>query len=173
MGDLDDRSPYFIMLSSAKLKETLSQKVTAKTADAIQVPSISTVEPSGNELPLPSLSVVLTFSLSLDEATSQLKRIQELVRLLGLQPTVQPATAPVTANVSPVSKPVPLPQTTIARSQAPAKHPTSTAMMTDKQKRMIFSLIARKNLSPEAVSEILEGEFGHSDGARLTKFDAS
>ena len=46
-------------------------------------------------------------------------------------------------------------------------------MMTDKQKRMIFALIARKNLSPESVSDILEREFGHSDGARLTKPEAS
>ena len=45
--------------------------------------------------------------------------------------------------------------------------------MTDKQKRMIFAMIARKNLSPESVSDILEREFGHQDGARLTKTEAS
>jgi hypothetical protein len=46
-------------------------------------------------------------------------------------------------------------------------------MMTDKQKRMIFTLIARKNLSPESVSDIMESEFGHTDETKLNKIEAS
>lgn len=161
------------MLNNAKLKETLSQKVTANIAESIHTPTNSTAEPAGSEPMLPSLSVVLTFSLSLAEAASQMKRIQEMVRLLGLTPAVQPATAPVTVNVPPVANPVPLPPNTMTRSQTPAKLPASMAMMTDKQNRMIFALIARKNLSPESVSDIMEREFGHQDGANLTKLEAS
>ena len=77
------------MLNNAKLKETLSQKVTANIAEPIHTPTNYTVEPAGSEPMLPSLSVVLTFSLSLAEAASQMTRIQEMVRMLGLQPAVQ------------------------------------------------------------------------------------
>ena len=173
MGGLDDRSPYFFMLNNAKLKETLSQKVTAKTTEVIQVPAISIVEPSGNAFPLPSLSIVLTFSLSLDEAPSQMKRIQEMISDLRLQPNVQPPTAPVVTSMPPEAKPAPVQPIPPVSSQVPAKPVASAARMTDKQKRMIFALIARKNLSPESVSEILESEFGHGDGARLSKPEAS
>ena len=161
------------MLNNAKLKETLSQKVTANIAEPIHAPTNSTAEPSGSEPMLPSLSVVLTFSLSLDEASSQMKRIQEMVKMLGFQPAMKQLT-PLPLKSTPMAPKLDsLQPNSPARSQSSAKHTASTAMMTDKQKRMIFALIARKNLSPESVSDILEREFGHSDGARLTKPEAS
>ena len=162
------------MLNNAKLKETLSQKVTANIAEPIHTPTNSTAELAGSEPMLPSLSVVLTFSLSLAEAASQMKRIQEMVRILGLQPAVQQQLTPLPLKSTQTApKPASLRPTTPVRSQSSAKHTSSPAMMTDKQKRMIFALIARQNLSPESVSDILEREFGHSDGARLTKPEAS
>ena len=162
------------MLNNTKLKETLSQKVTAKTAESVHTQTNSTAEPAGSEPMLPSLSVVLTFSLSLAEAASQMTRIQEMVRMLGLQSAVQQQLTPLQLKSTQTApKPDSLKPNTPARSQSSAKHTASTAMMTDKQKRMIFALIARKNLSPESVSDILEREFGHSDGARLTKPEAS
>ena len=161
------------MLNNAKLKETLSQKVTANIAESIHTPINSTAEPAGSESMLPSLSVVLTFSLSLDEAASQMKRIQEMVKMLGLQPAVKQLTPLPLKSTQMAPKPDSLQPTTPVRSQPSEKHTASTAMMTDKQKRMIFALIARKNLSLESVSDILEREFGHSDGARLTKPEAS
>ena len=161
------------MLNNAKLKETLSQKVTANIAEPIHTPTNYTAEPAGSESKLPSLSVVPTFSLSLVEAPSQMKRIQELVRMLGLQSAVQQQLKPLPLkSTQTVPKPASLQPNTAAR-QSSAKHTASPAMMTDKQKRMIFALIARKNLSLESVSDILEREFGHSDGTRLTKSEAS
>ena len=161
------------MLNNAKLKETLSQKVTANIAEPIHTPTNSTAEPAGSEPMLPSLSVVLTFSLSLDEASSQMKRIQEMVKMLGFQPAMKQLTPLPLKSTQMAPKPDSLQPNTPARSQSSAKHIASTTMMSDKQKRMIFALIARKNLSPESVSDILEREFGHSDGARLTKPEAS
>ena len=173
MGGLDDRSPYFIMLNNAKLKETLSQKVTANIAEPIHTPTNFTAEPAGSEPMLPSLSVVLTFSLSLDEAASQMTRIQEMVNILGLQPAVKQLTPLPLKSTQMAPKPDSLQPTTPVRSQPSEKHTASPAIMTDKQKRMIFALIGRKNLSPESVRDILEREFGHSDGTKLTKVHAS
>ena len=172
------RPPKIIMLNNAKLKETLFQKVTATTADPVQNRNTGVAERTAEEMILPSLTVVLTFSLPLDEAQFQMKRIQELVRSLGLQPTVQPQPGPAMAGVpqsapQSVPKPDPVPTTAAARIQTQVKHTASPALMTDKQKKMIFALIARKKLSPESVSDILERDFGHQDGARLTKTEAS
>ena len=160
------------MLNNAKLKETLSQKVTATAADPVQNRNTGVAERTAEEMLLPSLTVVLTFSLPLQDAPSQMKRISELVQSLGLLPMVQPPTGPVVTSV-PTAKPVPVQPIPPVSSQVPAKPVASAARMTDKQKRMIFALIARKNLSPESVSEILESEFGHGDGARLSKPEAS
>ena len=163
------------MLNTAKLKETLSQKVTATAADPVQNRNTGVAERTAEEMLLPSLTVVLTFSLPLQDAPSQMKRISEMVQSLGLLPMVQSQSGPVVTSV-PTAKPVPVqPVQPIppVRSQVPAKPVASAARMTDKQKRMIFALIARKNLSPESVSEILESEFDHSDGASLSKPEAS
>ena len=73
------------MLNNAKLKDTLSQIMTAKTAEPIQLHPMAAAERTGTELTLPSLTVVLSFSLSFDEAQSQMKRIQEMVRDLGIR----------------------------------------------------------------------------------------
>lgn len=161
------------MLNNAKLKEVLSQKMTVNTADPVQLHPMTVAERAGTELIRPSLTVVLTFSLSLDEAPSQMKRIQEMISDLRLQPNVQHPTAPVVTSMPPEAKPARVQPIPPVSSQVPAKPVASAARMTDKQKRMIFALIARKNLSPESVSEILESEFGHSDGARLSKPEAS
>lgn len=45
--------------------------------------------------------------------------------------------------------------------------------MTDKQRAMILALTAKRKMSAEAVQELLQQEFGHGDGARLTKAQAS
>ena len=145
----------------------------SQTAESRQLHPMALAERTGTELIRPSLTVVLTFSLSLDEAPSQMKRIQEMIRDLRLQPNVQPPTAPVVTSMPPEAKPAPVQPIPPVSSQVPAKPVASAARMTDKQKRMIFALIARKNLSPESVSEILESEFGHGDGARLSKPEAS
>ena len=145
----------------------------SQTAESRQLHPMALAERTGTELIRPSLTVVLTFSLSLDEAPSQMKRIQEMIRDLRLQPNVQHPTAPVVTSMPPETKPAPVQPIPPVSSQVPAKPVASTARMTDKQKRMIFALIARKKLSPESVNDILEREFGHSDGARLTKPEAS
>lgn len=173
MGGLDDRPPKIIMINNAKLKEMLSQKVTATTTAPVQCPPTAAPERVAEQMVLPSLTVVLTFSLPFDEAPSQMKRIAQLLQSLGMQPAVQQPAAPATATVTPTSKPAPLRPTKPARFQAPVKPAETTARMTDKQKRMIFALVARKKLSPESFNEILESEFGHCDGARLTKQEAS
>ena len=160
------------MLNTAKLKETLSQKVTATAADPVQNRNTGVAERTAEEMILPTFTVVLTFSLPLQDAPSHMKRISEMVQSLGLLPLVQSQSGPVVTSV-PTAKPVPVQPIPPVSSQVPAKPVASAARMTDKQKRMIFALIARKNLSPESVSEILESEFGHSDGARLTKPEAS
>ena len=162
------------MLNNAKLKDTLSQKMASQTAESRQLHPMALAERTGTELILPSLTIVLTFSLSLAEAPSQMQRLQEMVGALGLQPTVQQQPAPSLAGVpQPVPKPAPLPTTAPARIQTQVKHAAPPTPMTDKQKKMIFALIARKKLSPESVSDILERDFGHQDGARLTKTEAS
>ena len=160
------------MLNNAKLKETLSQKVTATVADMVQIHHTGVAERTAEEMILPSLTVVLTFSLPFQDAPAQMKRISEMVQTMGLLPLVQSQSGPVVTSV-PTAKPVPVQPIPPVRSQVPAKPVASAARMTDKQKRMIFALIARKNLSPESVSEILESEFGHGDGARLSKPEAS
>ena len=162
------------MLNNVKLKETLSQKVTANTTESTHAPTTSNSEPSGSEPMLPSLSVVLTFSLSLAEAPSQMKRIQEMFRILGLQPAVQQQPAPLPLKLSQsLQKPASLPSTTLARGQASAKNAASTAPMTYKQKRMIFALVAKKKLTPDQVESLLMKQIGHVRGSDLTKLEAS
>ena len=45
--------------------------------------------------------------------------------------------------------------------------------MTDKQRAMILALTAKRKMSADAVLKLLQQEFGHGDGARLTKLEAS
>ena len=161
------------MWNNAQLKETLNQKVTTTTADPVLLQPKAIPEQSIAGLQ-PSLTVVLTFSLSLDNAQFQMKRIQEIIQSLGLKSTIQHAsTSSSGASIPLVPKPIPLSATTPARSQAPAKRTIAPEPMTDKQKKMIFALIAKKKLAPDDVGVILEKEFGHADGARLTKAEAS
>ncbi len=161
------------MLNNAKLKETLSKKMTPKTSEPLQLHTNAVAEGTETDLILPSLTVVLTFTLSLDKAQSQMKRIQEMIRALGLQPTVQHQTVPVLAGVSqPVPKPGPA-TTAPASIQAPFKHTASLTPMTDKQKRMIFALTAKKALESEQVEELLIKQVGHNRGSDLTKTEAS
>ena len=169
---MDDRPPNFIMFNNAKLKETLSQKVITTTTDQVLLQPKVSAEQTWARLQ-PSLTVALTFSLSLDDAQSQMKQIQELVQSLGLKSTVQHTSGSSSASVPLVSKSIPLPATATSRYQVPANHTVAPEPMTDKQKKMIFSLIARKKLASESVSDLLEREFGHNDGARLTKIEAS
>ena len=45
--------------------------------------------------------------------------------------------------------------------------------MTDKQRAMILALMAKRKMSAEVVQALLQQEFGHGDGAKLTKVQAS
>ena len=45
--------------------------------------------------------------------------------------------------------------------------------MTDKQKNMLYALVAKKKLSADEIADMMEREFGQSDGAKLTKTEAS
>ena len=162
------------MLNNAKLKDTLSQIMTAKTAEPIQLHPMAAAERTGTELTLPSLTVVLSFSLSFDEAQSQMKRIQEMVRDLGIQPTIQHQPAPALAGLpQAASKPGSLATSAPVRIQTPFKHAASPAPMTDKQKRMIFALTAKKAVEAEQVEELLIKQVGHKRGSDLTKTEAS
>ena len=49
----------------------------------------------------------------------------------------------------------------------------TAAAITDKQKKMLYALVAKKKLSADEITDIMEREFGHSDGAMLTKIEAS
>ena len=163
------------MWNNAQLKETLSQKVTASAGEARPIfPVSSHQDETINSLTPPTLSIVLTFTVPLANLQVQLERIDKLIQSLGLASSVQYQAKP--SLIKPPTPPV-IPEPVRATASSPVRVsavPTSSSTaMTDKQKKMIFSLIARKKLASESVSDLLEHEFGHSDGARLTKIEAS
>ena len=163
------------MWNNAQLKETLSQKVTASAGEARPVFTASSRQDETiDSLTPPTLNIVLTFSVPLADLQGQIERIDRLIQSLGLASSVQYQAKP--ALVKPPT-PTVIPEPVRATPSSPVRVsevPTSSSTaMTDKQKKMIFSLIARKKLASESVSDLLEHEFGHSDGARLTKIEAS
>ena len=175
MGGLDFRSPKIIMWNNAQLKETLSQKVTAYAGEARPVLPI----PSRHDEPIdritpPTLSIVLTFSLPLADLPNQIERIHRLIQSLGLANSVQyQAKPPLVKPPTPTVIPEPVRATASSPIRVSAVPTSSSTAVTDRQKKMIFALIAKKKLAPDDVGVILEKEFGHADGARLTKAEAS
>lgn len=144
------------MLNNAKLKDTLSQIMTAKTAEPIQLHPMAAAEMDWYRVDLTVADGRSVFSLSFDEAQSQMKRIQEMVRDLGIQPTIQHQPAPALAGLpQAASKPGSRATSAPVRIQTPFKHAASPAPMTDKQKRMIFARFAKKALEAEQVEELL------------------
>ena len=163
------------MLNTAQLKETLSQKVTASAGEAR--PGFTTSsrqdEPIDSITP-PTLSIVLTFSVPLADLPNQIERIDRLIQSLGLAGGVQYKAKP--SLIKPSTPPViPEPvRATASSSVRLSDVPTATAApMTDRQKKMIFAMISKKKLAPDDVGVLLEKEFGHADGSRLTKAEAS
>ena len=164
------------MLNNAQpLKSVLAQKVAQQDVRQGPMPTEVILPPNCTPSPdTPVLSLVLTLSLPFGDALPQLERIQQLLQALGLQEKVQSRVSQtqdnarkqsVQAQKSCLSGPLP--------SNKPPVASVQPLPMTDRQKRMIFALVGKKRLSDAAVCEVLEQEFGHQDGARLTKSEAS
>ena len=85
------------------------------------------------------------------------------------QPTATTPSTPVATPTCPPATP-PLPEE--PAKAAPTKPPVSTPM-TDRQRNMILTLIRQKQLSTDAVEALLLNLFGHNDGSKLTKAEAS
>lgn len=164
------------MLNNAQpLKSVLAQKVAQQDVRQGPMSTEGILPPKWTPSPdMPVLSLVFTLSLPLGDALPQLERIQQLLRALGLQGNVQ----------SKVSPPQDIARKQSVQSQKPCisgpqpsnKPPVTSVQplpMTDRQKRMIYALVGKKRLSDAAVCEVMEQEFGHQDGARLTKSEAS
>ena len=175
MGGLDFRSPKIIMWNNAQLKETLSQKVTAYAGEARPVLPI----PSRHDEPIdsitpPTLSIVLTFSLPLADLPNQIERIHRLIQSLGLANSVQYQAKPsLVKPPTPTVMPAPVRATTSSPVRESSVSNATAAAITDKQKKMLYALVAKKKLSADEITDIMEREFGHSDGAMLTKIEAS
>ena len=163
------------MWNNAQLKEALNQKVTATAGETRPVfPASSHQDETTDSATPPTLNIVLTFSVPLADLPSQIERIHHLIQSLGLANGVQYQAKPSLVKPStPTVLPAPVRAMTSAPIRASSAPTSAAAAMTDKQKKMIFALIARKKLAPESVSDILEREFGHQDGAGLTKTEAS
>ena len=163
------------MWNNAQLKETLSQKVTASAGEAHPVFTASSRQDETiDSLTPPTLNIVLTVSVPLADLQGQIERIDRLIQSLGLANSVQYQAKPVL--VKPPTPPV-LPEPVRATASSPIREsavPNATAAaMTDKQKKMLYSLAAKKKLSADEIANIMEREVGHQDGARLTKAEAS
>lgn len=163
------------MWSNNALKETLCQKVTASADEARPVfPVSSHQDETINSLTPPSLSIVLTFSLPFADLPSQIERIHRLIQSLGLARSVQYQAKPsLVKPPTPTVIPEPVRATASSPIQESAVSTATAAAMTDKQKKMLFALAAKKKVSADEIADIMEREFGHSDGARLTKIEAS
>ena len=163
------------MWNNAQLKETLSHKVTASAGDAHSGSRTSSRQDETiNSLTPPTLRIVLTFSLPFADLQSQIERIDRLIQSLGLARSVQYQAKP--ALFIPPSPPViPEPGRATASSsigESSVSNATAAAM-TDKQKKMLYALVAKKKLSADEITNIMDREFGHSGGASLTKIEAS
>ena len=94
-------------------------------------------------------------------------------------PKPQPAAAaPPTSVPTPTCPPAapskPAEPIKTAPTQPPAVKPAAAATpMTDRQRNMILTLIRQKQLSTDAVEALLLNLFGHNDGSKLTKAEAS
>ena len=94
-------------------------------------------------------------------------------------PKPQPsAAAPPTSVPTPTCPPAapskPAEPIKTAPTQPPAVKPAAAATpMTDRQRNMILTLIRQKQLPTDAVESLLVKLFGHNDGSKLTKTEAS
>ena len=174
------------MMSTALLKQTLSEKVAQPSAEVVtnQVHGAVT-EKSSTVVPGPSLSVVLTFSVPLCEAQRQIERIQALIASLGLQDGTQhqirPSLVPLIESCQPITTveairatcpavdtiPVPL-----SIQQVPGKS-LSTASITDKQQQLLQRLAIRQHLSVDTLKQILIEKYGVETGSQLSRKQAS
>ncbi len=163
------------MWNNAQLKETLSQKVTASAGETRpDFPASSRQEETIESVSPPTLNIVLTVSVPLADLPSQIERIHHLIQSLGLANGVQYQAKPSLVKPStPTVLPAPVRATTSAPIRASSVPISTTATMTDKQKKMLFALVSKKKLSADEIACIMEQEFGHQDGAKLTKSEAS
>ena len=163
------------MWNNAQLKETLSQKVTASAGEARPIfPVSSHQDETINSLKPPALNIMLTFSVPLADLQGQIERIYSLIQSLGLASSVQYQAKPsLVKPPTPIVIPEPVRATASSPIRVSAVPTSSSTVMTDRQKKMIFAVIAKKKLAPDDVGVLLEKEFGHADGARLTKGEAS
>ena len=163
------------MWNNAQLKETLSQKVTASAGEARPVFTASSRQDETiDSLTPPTLNIVLTFSVPLADLQGQIERIDRLIQSLGLASSVQYQPKP--ALIKPPTPPV-IPEPVRATTSSPIRESSvsnaTAAAITDKQKKMLYALVAKKKLSADEIADIMEREVGHQDGARLTKAEAS
>ena len=163
------------MLNNAKLKDTLSQKVTASAGEARPIfPASSHQDETINSLTPPTLSIALTFTVPLANLQGQIERINRLIQSLGLVNSVQYQAKP--SLIKPPTSTV-LPEPVRATTSSPIRESSvsnaTAAAITDKQKKMLYALVAKKKLSADEIADIMEREVGHQDGARLTKAEAS
>ena len=164
------------MLNNAQpLKSVLAQKVAQQDVRQGPMPTEVILTPKWTPSPdMPVLSLVFTLSLPLGDALPQLERVQQLLQALQLQEKVQSRVSP-TQDIA--RKQTIQPEKPRLSSSQPSNKPPAASVqplpMTDRQKRMIYALVGKKRLSDAAVCEVLEQEFGHQDGARLTKSEAS
>ena len=163
------------MLNTAQLKETLSQKVTASAGEARPFFTTSSRqdEPINSVTP-PTLNILLTFSVPLADLQGQIERIHRLIQSLGLASSVQCQTKPsLVKPPTPTVIPEPVRPTASSPIRESAVSNATAAAMTDKQKNMLYALVAKKKLSADEIADMMEREFGQSDGAKLTKTEAS
>ena len=163
------------MWNNAQLKETLSQKVTASADEARPVfPASSRQDEPIDSLTPPTLNIMLTFSVPLADLQGQIERIYSLIQSLGLANSVQYQAKPsLVKPPTPTVMPAPVRAITSSPVRESSVSNATAAAITDKQKKMLYALVAKKKLSTDEITYIMEREFGHSDGAMLTKIEAS
>ena len=89
-GRADHSPPKITMLNNAQLKETLNQKLTTHADEARPIFTTSSRQDEPiDSLTLPTLNIVLTFSVPLADLQGQIERIYSLIQSLGLASSVQ------------------------------------------------------------------------------------
>ena len=179
-------------MTTAELKDALTQKM-ARQNTVQGIPAASEAKPDTRvEHAVPTLTVSFNFTFPAESISSSLEQIQTMMATIASQvvppASVYPAmglsgrpqtSGPVLVQaVSPATKPEQQPQPPLSPSpqsgqQRQQRSSTGNMPMTDKQRAMILALTAKRKMSAEVVQALLQQEFGHSDGAKLTKVQAS
>ena len=179
-------------MTTAELKDALTQKMARQnTVQCISAASESKPD-TRVELAVPTLTVSFNFTFPAESISTSLEQMQTMMATIASQlvppASVHPAmglsgrpqtSGPVLVQaVSSATKPEQQPQPPLSPppqsgQQQQQKPPTGNTLMTDKQRAMILALTAKRKMSADAVQELLQQEFGHGDGARLTKAQAS